>query len=497
MRGKRKTRAIPEFFDLTRHQNIRLRAPVSKKKRLSLHRVEDTEVVVELLNGQKVEVACRSDVISRDVFSLIVQNMNINEHVFFGLSFLRDGEHYFIEDHQRLEKFAPSGWKSVARVGVKVPYVLHLRFKFYPQILDFIKTDVTMNELYLQCRRDVLEERIQPKRDAAFELAALALQAEFGNRPPPVITDYFDIQHYLPKSTPRLKIRQDLRIFLPSYTGTTQEHESLKLSTNTSKSVNDTLTLVHTFIAYSEQNPHHHMVLLRLTQILDPPSGLELCHVESRSMSNRVELVRSSYFVRFAASQHRWMMKMRQWKSTLRHENTISSMPDVIVEGQVVPPAPIRQSLQESPPATPLLDSADKLFTKMSTIEKPVARPAEMPPPAPTNLSAQYDTVDEGIVCDSQAENFERVSPNINGNVTPRAMQFDVLLTKDPANGLGLTLVDGNLNGVPGVYVKLVADNGAGMKAVSIQLILIFKVYLNDRKCNPSIAFHKEIHDEN
>ena len=68
---------------------------------------------------------------------------------------------------------------------------------------------------------------------------------------------------------------------------------------------------------------------------------------------------------------------------------------------------------------------------------------------------------------DSQAENFERVSPNTNGNVTPRAMQFDVLLTKDPANGLGLTLVDGNLNGVPGVYVKLVADNGAGMKAVS------------------------------
>ena len=109
------------------------------QKLLSLHRVEDTEVVVELLNGQKVEVMCRSDVISRDIFSLIVQNMNINEHVFFGLSFLRDGEHYFIEDHQRLEKFAPSGWKSVARVGVKVPYVLHLRFKFYPQILDFIK----------------------------------------------------------------------------------------------------------------------------------------------------------------------------------------------------------------------------------------------------------------------------------------------------------------------------------------------------------------------
>ncbi|EGT53152.1 hypothetical protein CAEBREN_31089 [Caenorhabditis brenneri] len=100
--------------------------------------------------------------------------------------------------------------------------------------------------------------------------------------------------------------------------------------------------------------------------------------------------------------------------------------------------------------------------------DKPASRPVDMPPPAPTKIAAQYDAVDEGIVCDSQAENFERVSQNTNENSTPRTMTFDVMLTKDPANGLGLTLVDGNLNGVPGVYVKLVADNGAGMKAVRV-----------------------------
>ena len=57
-----------------------------------------------------------------------------------------------------------------------------------------------MHELYLQARRDVIEERIQPKRDAAFELAALALQAEFGNRPPTAVVDYFDNHHYLVKA---------------------------------------------------------------------------------------------------------------------------------------------------------------------------------------------------------------------------------------------------------------------------------------------------------
>ncbi|KIH55587.1 PDZ/DHR/GLGF domain protein [Ancylostoma duodenale] len=44
-------------------------------------------------------------------------------------------------------------------------------------------------------------------------------------------------------------------------------------------------------------------------------------------------------------------------------------------------------------------------------------------------------------------------------------MRFEVTLVKDPSSGLGLTLVDGNLNGVKGVYVKSVAENGAGMRA--------------------------------
>ena len=42
---------------------------------------------------------------------------------------------------------------------------------------------------------------------------------------------------------------------------------------------------------------------------------------------------------------------------------------------------------------------------------------------------------------------------------------------QDPAAGLGLTLVDGQLNGITGVYVKSVADGGAGQKAVRITVV--------------------------
>lgn len=44
---------------------------------------------------------------------------------------------------------------------------------------------------------------------------------------------------------------------------------------------------------------------------------------------------------------------------------------------------------------------------------------------------------------------------------------LEISLEKDPSSGLGLTLVDGNLNGVKGVYVKSVSEGGVGKKGVS------------------------------
>uniref|UniRef100_A0A0M3IPR6 FERM domain-containing protein n=1 Tax=Ascaris lumbricoides TaxID=6252 RepID=A0A0M3IPR6_ASCLU len=170
------------------------------KKKMSLHRIEQTGVTVELLNGKRIEVSCRSDAVASEVADVVMRHINFNENSFFGLTVLRDGEHFFLEDHQRLEKFAPAGWKNAHQHGsVRHPYVLHLRFRYYPATIDFIKTDVVLHELYLQLRRDVLEDRLQPPRDTVFELAALALQAEFSDRPNPAIVDYFQLEHYLPR----------------------------------------------------------------------------------------------------------------------------------------------------------------------------------------------------------------------------------------------------------------------------------------------------------
>lgn len=47
------------------------------------------------------------------------------------------------------------------------------------------------------------------------------------------------------------------------------------------------------------------------------------------------------------------------------------------------------------------------------------------------------------------------------------AMRLSVTLEKHPSQGLGLTLVDGSVNGIKGVYVKSVAPEGDGRRKVS------------------------------
>ncbi|VDN18429.1 unnamed protein product [Gongylonema pulchrum] len=197
---KRKTKAEPELFANQDAPSICLKAPALRKRKVTLHRVEHTYVTVELLNGKLVEVSCRSDAVTSEIADVVMRHMNFNENSFFGLTILRDGEHFFLEGHQRLEKYAPPGWKNARQNRLsKRLYMLFLRFRYYPASLAFIRTEVVMHQLYLQLRRDILDDRIQPKNDLLYDLAAFALQAEFADRPNVAVSNYFDVQHYMPK----------------------------------------------------------------------------------------------------------------------------------------------------------------------------------------------------------------------------------------------------------------------------------------------------------
>ncbi|KJH48924.1 PDZ/DHR/GLGF domain protein [Dictyocaulus viviparus] len=474
---------------------------------MSLLRVEQADIQVELLNGQRIEVSCRTDCVALDIFSLVVQHMNINEHVFFGLSFIKgheflgyaidsfidqidglfnlldlDGEHFFIDDHQRLEKFAPPGWKSMQKNGIRSEFILYLRFRFYPQMLDFIKTDVTMHELYLQVRHDIIEGRIQPRRDAAYELAALALQAEFGNRPPPVIYDYFDIQHYLPRRYCICDDQKRLQSVLSEMHG----HYAGTKSTKAEHMFIQICQRHRDFGAHFHRLYRNKPVGTHAAVPFDPDSDAALWiaimprgiavyeeqglakellaeHLWQNTQTLQFDRKKSAYFVKFSASQHRFMMRMRQWKSTLKHESTIQAMPDVCVEGREP------HSVQASVDASMDDEEGSPLYVAESIFAKMPATPAAASSPMT-----------------AKSQSFEMRSSmekNNNQEVTNSKLIFHC---KDPTSGLGLTLVDGNLNGVKGVYVKSVAENGVGMRAgllVGDRLLAIDGVSLvgNDR----------------
>ncbi|CAJ0932974.1 unnamed protein product, partial [Mesorhabditis belari] len=489
-RGKRgKTRAEPEFVERKNQPAIRLKAPTTKKKKMVLHRVEQTDVFVELLNGQKIEVSCRSDVVTADIFSLVVGHMNINENVFFGLSVVRDGEHFFLDDDQRLEKFAPPGWKDRSR---QVGYTLHLRFRFYPQVLEFIKTDVALHELFLQLRRDILEDRLQPKRDRGLELAALALQAEFGDRPPPAVKDYFSIEYYLQRrfyqfddqSSVHLQLSQlhdhyrglgakeaetryiQVCTCLPDYGSHLHRVFRSKPSMAHGASPFDPDTGANMWIAIM---PKGIIVLEEQGGVRQPLAE----HVWQRTQTLQFDKKRfvivaqrdgdhsetvfwtdhyskSAYFVRFSASQHRFMMRMRQWKNTLKTERSISSMPDVAIEGTLQRENRYRQE-NVSVPDSPL-EPTESLFPKIANKR----RESSSTPLTPINNNHESsDSYEDGINKGIRLRNQHDKPP-------PTGAIFTVTLHKDPINGLGLTLVDGKLNDVPGVYVKSVAQGGAG-----------------------------------
>lgn len=112
-----------------------------------------------------------------------------------------DGEYFFLEPEQRLEKFAPPGWRLALRPPPSgqppVQFLLFLRFRFYPKKPEFVRTPATAHQLYLQLRQSVLEGQLQAPRAQLLEAAALALQAEFGDKPQHV-TSYFEPENYVP-----------------------------------------------------------------------------------------------------------------------------------------------------------------------------------------------------------------------------------------------------------------------------------------------------------
>ncbi|KAG1950408.1 tyrosine-protein phosphatase non-receptor type 13 [Pimephales promelas] len=195
--SQRKAKSLgPEFTRMIDEPQIVLELPgsiVSKKGKSGL---SQREVNVIMPNEQCVAVKCDIKSRGRDVFDMVVAHANLVEHFYFGLAFIDDGEYFFLDPETKISKVAPDYWKKVA----SATFTLFLRVKFFPDDISYILHRLTRHQYYLQLRRDVLEDRLYCNEETALFLAALALQAEFGDYMPEVYgKNYFQTEQYISK----------------------------------------------------------------------------------------------------------------------------------------------------------------------------------------------------------------------------------------------------------------------------------------------------------
>ncbi|XP_069124056.1 tyrosine-protein phosphatase non-receptor type 13-like isoform X2 [Argopecten irradians] len=158
-------------------------------------------VVVVLLTGQKLEAMCDPSTTGQQLFESVITHIELPEFFFFGLTYVSDGEHFFVDPEMKLHKVAPEGWKEGWKGNLPtVTFTLYLRVKFYPHNLLLFRHQISRHLLYLQLRHDLLEERTMCNEDKALTLSALALQVEYGDYDQETMgRNYFMAEHYYPQ----------------------------------------------------------------------------------------------------------------------------------------------------------------------------------------------------------------------------------------------------------------------------------------------------------
>ncbi|KAM8852417.1 tyrosine-protein phosphatase non-receptor type 13 isoform 1-T1 [Synchiropus picturatus] len=194
--SQKKSKALgPEFIRMSEEQII-LELPGSIVSRKGRSCSSQREVTVVMPNGQYVVVRCDIKSKARDVFDMVVAHANLVEHFYFGLAFLDDDEYFFLEHETKISKVAPDSWKK----GQMTSFLVFLRVKFFVDDISFILHKLTRHQYYLQMRKDILEDRLYCNEETGLFLAALALQAEFGDYLPELYgKNYYQPEHYVSK----------------------------------------------------------------------------------------------------------------------------------------------------------------------------------------------------------------------------------------------------------------------------------------------------------
>ncbi|GIY53047.1 FERM domain-containing protein 1 [Caerostris extrusa] len=159
-------------------------------------------VAVQFLTKELIFYVVDAKGKGQEIFDEATKHLGISDTELFGLAFYQDGDYIFIDLNLKVSKYAVRSWKThVNGIGGdgQPLLILHLRVKYYVDCHLLINEKVVRHHYYLQLRENV-KNYVQPlSEEKSFLLAALALQADFGNYNEDKHKDcYFEIYNYFP-----------------------------------------------------------------------------------------------------------------------------------------------------------------------------------------------------------------------------------------------------------------------------------------------------------
>ncbi|KAH7937929.1 hypothetical protein HPB49_017751 [Dermacentor silvarum] len=128
---------------------------------------------VVLLDERRLDILIQPRLYACDLLDMVASHFNLKEKEYFGLAFLDETGHYhWLQlDKRVLEHDLP-------KKSSQGSLVLYFLVKYYVESISLLKDSATVEAFYLQCKSLIAKAT---DSETVFQLAALVLQATYGN----------------------------------------------------------------------------------------------------------------------------------------------------------------------------------------------------------------------------------------------------------------------------------------------------------------------------
>ena len=126
-------------------------------------------IQVGLLDGTTIARSISKHSKAVELVDNLLQMFNVAEKDYFGLFYLSDRQRKWLDLKKKI-------WPQIRQLDP--PYQIHFGMQFYPRDPSLLQEEITTYLMFLQLRKDVIEDRLIVHEIDRAEMCAFVLQAE-------------------------------------------------------------------------------------------------------------------------------------------------------------------------------------------------------------------------------------------------------------------------------------------------------------------------------